>query len=109
MAYFCPYCGNLLIVEVCENASNRLACKTCPHIYEITHQIVIKRYPKLKEVDDVLGGSSAWENVDSTEETCPKCKHTRAYYLQMQTRSADEPMTVFYKCCNVQCGHRWKE
>ena len=24
-------------------------------------------YPKLKEVDDVLGGKSAWENVDSTE------------------------------------------
>lgn len=23
-------------------------------------------YPKLKEVDDVLGGAAAWENVDST-------------------------------------------
>lgn len=26
-----------------------------------------KVYPKLKEVDDVLGGKSAWENVDSTQ------------------------------------------
>lgn len=25
-----------------------------------------RRYPKLKEVDDVLGGAAAWENVDST-------------------------------------------
>lgn len=25
-----------------------------------------RKYPKLKEVDDVLGGSAAWENVDST-------------------------------------------
>jgi hypothetical protein len=24
------------------------------------------KYPKPKEVDDVLGGSAAWENVDST-------------------------------------------
>ena len=25
-----------------------------------------RKYPKLKEVDDVLGGAAAWENVDST-------------------------------------------
>lgn len=30
-------------------------------------QISSKKYPKLKEVDDVLGGKEAWENVDSTE------------------------------------------
>lgn len=64
-------------------------------------------YPKLKEIDDVLGGTSAWENVNSMEETCPKCGHSRAFFLQIQTRSADEPMTTFYKC--VQCGHRWKD
>jgi hypothetical protein len=33
-------------------------------------QISNKKYPKLKEVDDVLGGSSAWENVDSTDGRC---------------------------------------
>ena len=32
-------------------------------------QISSKKYPKLKEVDDVLGGKEAWENVDSTEGT----------------------------------------
>ena len=42
-----------------------------------------------------------------TAETCPKCSHAKAYFMQMQTRSADEPMTTFYKCC--ACGHRWKE
>ena len=30
-------------------------------------QISNRKYPKLKEVDDVLGGAAAWENVDSTE------------------------------------------
>ena len=40
-------------------------------------------------------------------ERCPKCEHNRAYFMQMQTRSADEPMTTFYKCC--ECGHRWKD
>lgn len=42
-------------------------------------------------------------------ETCPKCGHLRAYFMQIQTRSADEPMTTFYKCCNAQCGHRWRD
>merc|ERR1712212_606843 len=54
-------------------------------------------------------GAAAWENVDSTEETCPKCSHNRAFFMQIQTRSADEPMTTFYKCCKMECGHRWKE
>lgn len=34
-------------------------------------QISDKKYPKLKEVDDVLGGSAAWENVDATEGVLP--------------------------------------
>jgi transcription elongation factor S-II len=37
---------------------------------------------------------------------CGKCKKRRCTYYQMQTRSADEPMTTFVKC--VECGHRWK-
>ncbi|XP_032460864.1 DNA-directed RNA polymerase III subunit RPC10 isoform X2 [Phocoena sinus] len=73
------------------------------------HYVTNRKYPKLKEVDDVLGGAAAWENVDSTAEPCPKCEHPRAYFMQLQTRSADEPMTTFYKCCNAQCGHRWRD
>lgn len=76
---------------------------------EMTGQVTNRKYPKLKEVDDVLGGAAAWENVDSTAEPCPKCEHPRAYFMQLQTRSADEPMTTFYKCCNAQCGHRWRD
>ncbi|XP_038189258.2 DNA-directed RNA polymerase III subunit RPC10-like [Arvicola amphibius] len=80
-------------------------------IYQVEEmlQVTNRKYPKLKEVDDVLGGAAAWENVDSTAEPCPKCEHPRAYFMQLQTRSADEPMTTFYKCCNAQCGHRWRD
>ncbi|XP_005870471.1 PREDICTED: DNA-directed RNA polymerase III subunit RPC10 [Myotis brandtii] len=76
---------------------------------ESDEPVTNRKYPKLKEVDDVLGGAAAWENVDSTAEPCPKCEHPRAYFMQLQTRSADEPMTTFYKCCNAQCGHRWRD
>lgn len=108
MLLFCPTCGNVLIVEEGQKCM-RFACNTCPYVHNITRKVNNRKYPKLKEVDDVLGGAAAWENVDSTAETCPKCGHPRAYFMQIQTRSADEPMTTFYKCCNAQCGHRWRD
>ena len=37
---------------------------------------------------------------------CRKCKSTKCTYYQMQTRSADEPMTTFVTC--LECGQRWK-
>uniref|UniRef100_A0A3P9K8V0 Transcription elongation factor n=1 Tax=Oryzias latipes TaxID=8090 RepID=A0A3P9K8V0_ORYLA len=38
--------------------------------------------------------------------TCGKCKGKCCTYTQVQTRSADEPMTTFVFC--NQCGNRWK-
>lgn len=38
--------------------------------------------------------------------TCGKCKKKKCTYTQVQTRSADEPMTTFVFC--TECGNRWK-
>lgn len=40
------------------------------------------------------------------EFTCYKCKKSKCTYYQLQTRSADEPMTTFVSCLN--CGQRWR-
>ena len=37
---------------------------------------------------------------------CGKCQKRNCTYNQIQTRSADEPMTTFVLC--NECGHRWK-
>lgn len=131
MLLFCPTCGNLLLIEESANCL-RFSCSTCPYICNITRKISSRIYPKLKvcynlylnfykyciisflfcflqEVDHVMGGAAAWENVDSTEAVCPACSHSTAYFMQMQIRSADEPMTTFYKCCNNMCGHNWRD
>jgi len=53
-------------------------------------------------------------STDSYE--CRKCKasfpkerekYTKCTYYQLQTRSADEPMTTYVTCIN--CGCRWKQ
>ena len=42
----------------------------------------------------------------TSEFICGKCKSSNCTYYQLQTRSADEPMTTFVSCQN--CGKRWK-
>lgn len=37
---------------------------------------------------------------------CSRCKQQKCTYYQLQTRSADEPMTTYITC--IICGHRWK-
>jgi transcription elongation factor S-II len=38
--------------------------------------------------------------------TCKKCKSKRCTYYELQTRSADEPTTIFITC--LDCGKHWK-
>jgi transcription elongation factor S-II len=38
--------------------------------------------------------------------TCGRCKSKKTTYYQLQTRSADEPMTTFVSCLN--CDRNWK-
>lgn len=38
--------------------------------------------------------------------TCGRCKSKKTTYYQLQTRSADEPMTTFVTCLN--CDRNWK-
>jgi DNA-directed RNA polymerase III subunit RPC11 len=107
---------------------NRFECLTCPYHFVINKRYFERKYMKKKEVEDILGGKGAWDNVDKTQGTlaeeiaedgikcclcgfwhcmetnkrivqCPneKCRNDAAYWYQLQIRSADEPMTAFYK------------
>lgn len=38
--------------------------------------------------------------------TCRKCKSSRCTHYEMQTRSADEPSTIFVTC--LDCGKHWR-
>ena len=38
---------------------------------------------------------------------CSRCKNKSCVYYELQTRSADEPMTQYITC--IECGHRWRQ
>ncbi len=105
----CPLCGNMLMAESSASDGFRLSCRTCPYKRILQGRRAIRQRVEMraKEKDDVMGGAAQWANADKTQVRCEMCKNELAYYYQMQTRSADEPMTTFYKC--TKCGHNWKE
>ncbi|ORY81448.1 hypothetical protein BCR37DRAFT_402859 [Protomyces lactucae-debilis] len=112
MPQWCPQCNNILLLGAGSDALNRLECRTCPYQFPIgSKHLFDKRLMKQKDVDDVLGGQGSWDNVDQTAAQCPNadCEGggQGAYFFQLQIRSADEPMTTFYKC--VTCAHQWRE
>lgn len=48
------------------------------------------------------------QNMKATTDmfTCKKCKSKRCTHYELQTRSADEPATIFVTC--LDCGKNWR-
>lgn len=59
---------------------------------------------RLKRETALLEGNS---DEGSSLFTCNRCQKSRTRYFEMQTRSADEPMTIFIRCLN--CGKQWRQ
>ena len=76
----------------------------------MTHQEM--EPPKWKEIIEMkIKRDKSATTIDlsaATDQfTCGRCKKNKCTYYQMQTRSADEPMTTFITCLN--CGNNWKQ
>lgn len=101
----------MLLVEMEGMESGlRYFCQTCPFIYDIKH--TIRRRAKLqpKKVEDIFDDQKMWQNAQKTNSAnCPSCHGSEAYFYEMQTRSADEPATVFYRCAKSGCNKVWSE
>ena len=112
LRFCCATCPYIYEIDKEVRPFSRRAALVSPLLLQITHVVPTQ----CKEVDDVLGGDAAWANVDSTTGApppahaappasahlslaarCPKCQHDRAFFMQEQIRSGDEPMTTFYK------------
>ncbi|CBZ55158.1 hypothetical protein NCLIV_055830 [Neospora caninum Liverpool] len=105
MALFCPTCHNMLLVR--QEVTMQFHCQTCPYVFNIKEKLTRKLPLTPKKADEPLDEHQEASRGAKAPASCPKCSHTEAYFYEIQIRSADEPMTAFYCCCN--CRFRWRE
>ncbi|KAL9259507.1 DNA-directed RNA polymerase III subunit RPC10-like protein [Drosera capensis] len=108
---FCPTCGNLLQYELPNmGLPGRYFCRTCPYVFPIPYEMVIKRRaPLAKKKATTSAPGETMDTRPKAEAPCPNpnCGNGLAYFDQKQMRSADEPMSTFYEC--TECGKTWRE
>jgi len=75
-----------------------------------SHEMASKEFQEeVKKIHDYYLEASKAQQMNQTTTSmfkCGKCGSRETTYYQMQTRSADEPMTTFHTC--IGCGQRWK-
>ena len=58
------------------------------------------------EMNELTEGEGK-EMLPTIKIDCSKCDYGEAVWWMLQTRSADEPTTQFYRCTG--CGHTWRD
>jgi DNA-directed RNA polymerase subunit M/transcription elongation factor TFIIS len=63
-------------------------------------------HAKMALMDDKTYKNYAGKKTEDGILKCPRCKSMKTEYIEVQTRSADEPTTK--KCTCNACEYRWK-
>jgi DNA-directed RNA polymerase subunit M/transcription elongation factor TFIIS len=99
------YVGNARLLERLKDGeftADAIASMTHRELYPEHWQALADE--QLKRETTMLEGSHE-EGSDMFK--CKRCGKSRTRYWEMQTRSADEPMTIFIRCLN--CGKEWRQ
>lgn len=98
---FCPECGSMMYLE-----DDKFVCQECGAV-KIKEED--KDYTSTEEGgrgDVTVIEDAESKGLPTTDEECPECGNTEAYWYLQQTRSADESETRFYIC--TECDHKWR-
>lgn len=110
---FCPKCGMKLKFKYVKGeggAKPTLLCERCG--FQIAYEEAVERV-------EAAGGASApiikvvgeeeaeLQTMPTVTIECPRCKNTTAYWWMLQTRSADEAPTQFFRC--TKCNYTWRQ
>ena len=102
---FCPSCQTRL-----KKSDSGLKCPRCGHSEGGDGKKAAAEEPAIKELGNpefnVLDENEGKETLPTIKIECEKCGHGEAVWWMLQTRSADEATTQFYRC--IKCNHTWR-
>ena len=104
---FCEKCGNMLVVEK-KRKNSYLVCRKCHRVYKTKGEKfrISSAVTEGKKRVIVMSEKDQFSELPKTRIICTKCENMEAYWWMQQTRSADEPPTMFYRC--TKCGYSWR-
>jgi DNA-directed RNA polymerase subunit M len=105
---FCPKCDTRL--RHSPGDEDQIVCSKCGFKTKATKEVDRKAEQFNNKVNQdvslkVMDGDTV-EALPTTSIECPECKNNTAFWWMLQTRSADEATTQFYRC--TKCNHTWR-
>jgi DNA-directed RNA polymerase subunit M/transcription elongation factor TFIIS len=78
------------------------------YVYMTHQEMNMNRWTELIERKKKRDESKYAKNIEASTDmfSCKKCRSKKCTYYELQTRSADEPATIFVTC--LDCGKNWK-
>lgn len=101
ISLFCK-CGSMMFPK-----DGKYVCPKCNEVREIKKEDKETFTMHSTSKDETAVVTDEVATLPKTRILCPKCGYSEAYYTIRQTRSADEPETMIYRCC--KCNHSWRE
>lgn len=82
--------------------------KCCDIAYKTQQDLYPEKWSQMIEDKKLRLENKYFPKIEASTDNfnCRKCKSNKCTYYQLQTRSADEPMTTYVTC--IDCGSRWK-
>ncbi|MGD2106209.1 MAG: transcription factor S [Nitrosopumilaceae archaeon] len=99
---FCPKCEVKL-----KKDNSDLKCPKCGYVEgDISTQQKKVTQEESTEAFNVFAENEGEESLPTIKIECESCGHDEAVWWMLQTRSADEPTTQFYRC--TKCRNTWR-
>ena len=100
---FCPKCGALLVPK---RNKKQITCG-CGYIHKESVNLSLSEKVEDMAKIEVMDEEDKIKVMPLTKVDCPECENEEARFWTVQTRSADEAETRFFRC--EKCKHVWRD